>query len=206
MWSEISISGHVIAIEGKSGHARVPLFIFRENRKKGATVLMIECEHSGLKAVLKHRLLSHSLSSSSSLSLSLSLSLWLFLSFSRALNNGSGRMNCFRRKAISVNTTWARTVECLPDLIFGGTTVITSISSCYTTCVLARRCARLMSWSKEISKWNFYAGSIAFLQLGSSAYSYPFYFFRSNVRDILKQVQQSPTVVVIFCKFPQRSF
>jgi len=141
-----------------------------------------------------------------SLSLSLSLSLWLFLSFSRALNNGSGRMNCFRRKAISVNTTWARTVECLPDLIFGGTTVITSISSCYTTCVLARRCARLMSWSKEISKWNFYAGSIAFLQLGSSAYSYPFYFFRSNVRDILKQVQQSPTVVVIFCKFPQRSF
>jgi len=183
MWSEISISGHVIAIEGKSGHARVPLFIFRENRKKGATVLMID-----------------------SLSLSLSLSLWLFLSFSRALNNGSGRMNCFRRKAISVNTTWARTVECLPDLIFGGTTVITSISSCYTTCVLARRCARLMSWSKEISKWNFYAGSIAFLQLGSSAYSYPFYFFRSNVRDILKQVQQSPTVVVIFCKFPQRSF
>lgn len=38
-------------------------------------------------------------------------------------------MNCFRRKAISSNTAWARIAEYLPDLICRGT-VITLISSC----------------------------------------------------------------------------
>jgi len=142
------------------------------------------------------------------LALFLPLSLSLFLSCVKQWLGPIGRMNCFRRKAISANSTWARTVKCLPDLIFGETTVITPISSCYTTCVL---------FGARVRRFNVVIGGIGmkFLRWFNRAFtvdnfrtlSCPFYFFGLSVRDILKQRGVgNPAVVVIFCKFPEGSF